>query len=296
MKKYLFISIGLLLLFGCNVNSSSKIIKSNTSKIIKSDLVLENIQGKVHSLKEFSYRANESYSALTKGDRVRRYTFENDFYNIYDSDGRKIEEGIFDDYSDGGLLYKIVYTYNNNGILIEGNYYSTNDEFLRKQTYTYDKIGNLIEKTSINFDGSFAEKLTFIYNELGNNIEENIYNNSNQRTKLTYQYDSIGNKIEKKYFNINGGLMSLTKYKYNENGFMVEENKEHFPEIDILSKKITYKYDMHGNKIEENGDGSLGGKWTFKYEYDRHHNWTKQILFKEEEPRYIIERKILYYK
>jgi hypothetical protein len=288
MKKQLFISLGLLLLFGCQGNIKSKIIKSY--------LVLDNIQGKVLSLTEYSYRANESYGNLSKGERARRYTFENDFYKKYDIYGRKIEEGKYDDYSDGGLLYKIVYTYDQNGILTEGNYFSTNDEFLRKQTYSYDKTGNLTEKSSTNFDGSFAEKVTYTYDEFGNNVEENIYNKSNQITKLTYQYDSLNHKIEEKYFNINGSLSVSTKYKYDEKGFMIEENKEHFPEIDILSKKITYKYDLHGNKIEEISDGKFGGKWTFKYEYDLHHNWTKQIAFEEEKPLYIIERGILYYE
>lgn len=288
MKPQLFISIGLLLLFGCQGNINSKIIKS--------DLVLDNLQGEVFSLTEYSYRANESYGNLLKGERARRYTLENDFYKKYDVNGRKIEEGKYDDYSDGGLLYKIEYTYDKNGILTEGNYFSTNDEFIRKQTYLYDKTGNLTEKSSINFDGSFAGKVTYVYDELGNIIEENIYNKSNQITKMTYQYDSLRHKIEEKYFNINGSLSVLTKYKYDEKGFMIEENKEYFPDIDILSKKITYKYDLHGNIIEENSDGSLGGKWTFKYEYDRHHNWSKQIAFKEEKPMYIIEREISYFE
>lgn len=285
MKSQSFISIGLFLLISCNVN--------NNNKIIKSDLVLENIQGKVYSLKEFSYEANENYGTLIRGNRSRRSTLDHDFYKIYDTYGRKIEEGKYDDYSNGGLIYKLIYTYDKKGNLIEGNYFSTNNEFLRKQSYVYDEFDNLVEKVSINFDGSFAEKLTYVYDILGNNIEENIYNQYNQITKMTYKYDSIGNKIEEKSLFGNGSISVLSKY--NERGFLIEDNKEHLPSSN-LNSKTTYKYDINGNKIEENSDGSWGEKLTYKYEYDSHHNWTSQVLFKEGKPLYIIEREILYYE
>ena len=77
---------------------------------------------------------------------------------------------------------------------------------------------------------------------------------------------------------------------------MIEENNEHFPDSELYSKKTTYQYDINGNKIEENSDGILGEKLTFKYDYDRHHNWTKQVVFKDDKPKYIIEREILYYE
>lgn len=286
MKTSLFISFGLLLLFSCNTNN-------NINKIIKSDLASENIKGKVYSLKEFSYKAVEIYGSVTKGSRIRRNTLENDFYNIYDRYGRKIEEGKYDNYSDGGLLYKIIYTYDNKEILIEGNYFNTNDIFLRKETYLYDKFGSMIEKISTNFDGSFGGKSTFKYDAFGNKNEEIIYSSPNQSSKITYQYDSIRNKIEENHYNITGVLHASIKYKYDKQRLMIEEENEN----KLYNTTTTYKYDINGNKIEENSEGSfLGEKLIFKYDYDKYHNWTRQVVFKENKPIYIIEREILYYE
>lgn len=39
----------------------------------------------------------------------------------------------------------------------------------------------------------------------------------------------------------------------------------------------------------------LGEKYTFKYEYDKNHNWTKRISYKNGEPVYIEERDVEYY-
>jgi hypothetical protein len=284
MKK-IFLLL-LLIPIGCNV-------KNNNKLVIKSDLVLENIQGNVHSLKEFSYKAKENFGSLTKGERVRRNTLEHDFYNIYDRNGRKIEENIYDDYSDGGLIYKLVFSYGKNGNLIEGNYYNTNNEFLRKQTYVYDKFGNMIEKASTNFDGSFGGKSTFKYDDFGNKIEEIIYSTPNQSLKTTCQYDSVRNKTEENYYNIKGVLHASIKYKYDKRRLVIEEDNKN----ELYSIKTSYKYDINGNKIEENSEGSfLGEKLIFKYDYDRHHNWTRQVVFKENKPIYIVEREILYYE
>lgn len=61
---------------------------------------------------------------------------------------------------------------------------------------------------------------------------------------------------------------------------------------------MTHKFDDKSNVVESvefKLQDSLETKWSYKYSYDKKGNWTKQIKFKNEFAKYIIEREIVYY-
>jgi hypothetical protein len=113
--------------------------------------------------------------------------------------------------------------------------------------------------------------------------------------KGTYCYDSLGNRTKESHFEPNGDLSIYNTYKYNEDGYLIEDSavsgytgpmhvisniydtKNNVVEYKFsgLSSPITcinsfnYKYDLNGNVIEKTVSSYYDGKsgWLTKYNY-----------------------------
>ena len=154
----------------------------------KNDLTEENLKGKVKSIKETTYKAVDKFGQIEKGDVL------NNYFNIYNEKGNKIEDNSYD--SDGSLNSKTTYKYDKKGNKIEENIYDSNGKFVRKTTYKYDKKGNIIEEKSYYPDGSLIYKNTYKYDEKGNMIEENWYESDGslyEKHTYKYEYDKNNN-------------------------------------------------------------------------------------------------------
>ena len=140
------------------------------------------------------------------------------------------------------------------------------------------------------------EKRTFEYNSIGNLITETSFASDNKIRGVTkYKYDNLQRIVEYNYYDNNGNLDWSRKCNYDDNNKLLES-------ISIYSKENTrkkeYKYDDYGNINEEseyNSDGSLEQRTVFEYYYDKNNNWTKKITYKNEVPKFIVEREIIYF-
>ena len=154
----------------------------------KNDLTEENLKGKVKSIKETTYKAVDKFGQIEKGDVL------NNYFNIYNEKGNKIEDNFYD--SDGNLSSKDTYEYDEKGNNIEKNNYDSDGSLNSKTTYKYDKKGNKIEDNSYDSDGSLNSKTTYKYDEKGNMIEYNTDGRFGEKYTYKYEYDKNNNWIQ----------------------------------------------------------------------------------------------------
>ena len=146
--------------------------QSCSNEKVENGWTIENLQGKVLSYSEFSYKAVDRFGNIEKGKRERNDSWDRDLQRKYDEKGNNIEN----------------------------NWYNSDGSLDSKWTYKYDEKGNNIEENRYNSDGSLYSKWTYKYDEKGNNIESNRYKSDGSLdSKWTYKYefDKQGNWIKR---------------------------------------------------------------------------------------------------
>ena len=139
MKKIILAILSVLRLVSCKQSEK------------KNDLTEKNLKGKVKSIKETTYEAVEKFGQIEKGDVL------NNYFNIYNEKGNKIEDNSYD--SDGRLLgYKTTYKYDEKGNNIEKNNYDSNGRLDSKYTYEYDKNNNWTQR--IEYKNTIPHRIT----------------------------------------------------------------------------------------------------------------------------------------
>jgi len=257
MKKALFISIiGLTLLCSCVRESK------------KTDLDFYNLNGKVKSLKENNYKAEEKFGEIVKGEKEESFTP----VTIFNKDGNLIESSMYN--ANGELEFKTIYKYNEKGYINKEITYVANGEFNTNNYHVYNEKGFLIEKNNFNAKDSLVSKSNYRYDEKGNNIEINYYKLEEIDYKIKFEYNAKGQIIESNYYDSDGSIIGKIKYLYNNKG-----NEE-----EVAS---TFFYTW----TEEDKTKEL-----FKYKYDEKGNWIERITFDEDNiPLKITERIIEYF-
>ncbi len=168
------------------------------------------------------------------------------------------------------LRIRMVTSFDSNGNAMEFVTYSPDDKVQSRSVYEYDKDGNFIEIKRYKADGSL-----------------------HVTTKL--EYDRVGNIVGEENYDPSGGLFMTTKGKYVNGNRIVYDR---FGPNGHLFLKSNYKFDKKGNEIEEREfDSHHGLKYTTTYKYskyDKKGNWLRKVVYKNKEPRTIIEREITY--
>ncbi len=191
--------------YDSNGNNLSK-IRSNYKDgswvySIKNEYVFEN--NKCKNLMLYKY-INNKWVKLEESIRINGGT-----YSVYeatlntDDSIKRIEEYAYD--SNGNLLKKLRYDYENNILVYELKY-----------EYTYDLAGNRITFLDTQYDHKnsieYKSKYEFTYDNMGNKLTEvySEFENSSwvYKTKYVFAYDSSGNKI------------SETKYVYKDGSWV----------------------------------------------------------------------------
>ena len=234
---------------------------------IKNDLSELSLKGKVKTLTEIEYKISPNIGKIKEGD----------------------------------MIYKYVFSFNENGNLTETNFYDPEGNLDGKCAYAYDNNkGNKKEMTTYNPDGTADERCVYKYDVKGNMLQQIWYNpDGSVDKKYSYKYDDNGNQVAMNKYDFHDSLLCKDSYKYDNKGEKIEWN--HFnlvpPTDGTLSKKVIFKYDDKGNINVENiylADGNFEN-YTYKYDYARKGNWKKETIYKNGLPLYITERKIKYY-
>jgi hypothetical protein len=139
---------------------------------------------------------------------------------------RKVKETLND--ASGSVVFKVIYTYDNNGNLTQTISYKDDKSIDHKNVYAYDKTGNRIEVTTYRSDNSIDNKVTYTYDE------------KRHKTK------SVINK-----YKMDGSLDEKRVALYNETGYLTETST--YNADGLLQEKEThsYEFDSVGNWIKK---------------------------------------------
>ncbi len=285
----LFIIFSILLTLSCNRNLSETNRPENGWKRF-------NLHGKVKSFNQVSYAAIEKSGLIIKGKRKQFIAYDKDKKIIFNQHGYVLEKNTFNSkaYLIKSVKYK--YTFNKNNYLDTLMILSSRGNLQSFFAYKYDSRGNHIESDGYNWKGKFKDKWLYKYDNNDYLIEKRMVyiDNNAWLSKWTYKNNWRGKMIEKKEFNHKGILQVTYIYKYNWKGDKVGMSW-FYPKGKALAE---WQYDNLGNSIAYrlyDPDGKLEVKETYRYIFDKHHNWIKRTAFKNGKPLFIQERNYAYY-
>ena len=257
MKSIIAINLLILLLSSCTQ------FKSDDYKEL-------NLKGKVKSVKSKKFEAEEKFGEVqrsypTDADENNELDMLSNSLIEFDELGKSVAISNF--YRNGSLLSKMVVDgLNINMYDEEGNLtgvLKSDEEHFPKEVNIYDASGELIEKSKYTYNDEklLVEEQT--YDEKGTLIRKEVHE---------YISDLLSRKTiseRKVYYSSYGDMYEIEKsYKYNDNK-------------DVTEQEVTKR----GNVTT----------YTFEYEYDDKNNWIKRIQYRNNKPKAIVEREIVYY-
>lgn len=202
-------------------NAAQNLIR-RTDNLGDAELVREydasgNLIRESHDSGTFYYENSFKYD-LNNNVIEETYKTDDVYYKyLYDSNGNKINDIIYDD--DGSISSETQYKYdsNNNRIWLYRKYSIGTYE----EVYTYDSNGNLIKEKLINTyeDGETYEHTkvySYTYDSNGRIIEEMTKGEeNNQIINVTkYTYDQYGNLLKESQYNSSGEEYNSVSYEY----------------------------------------------------------------------------------
>ncbi len=207
-------------------------------------------------------------------------------------------------------------------LLIEENEYNLQDILTSKKQNVYDEKGNLKEELYFFKEETVQYKNKYDYDSENRKVGDTRYKKDTQDYITVFDYEGKNlvsrettegpdNKIvrtEKFTFDENGNLIKEYTFDSYDNSKTVDEYK-----YDAKNQKIarivtendkpvfknTFAYDTKGNLtdvVTMNGDDTVIQSLSYKYEYDDKGNWTKKIVYKDNVPTVIVERRITYFE
>lgn len=302
------------------------LLNSCTEYKKESDWGKYDLKGRVQSYKEITYKAEQRFGIISKGERTQQFQSFYDKEMQFDQNGSLLVQNEY--FSDGSLNTKTIFEYDSEKKLIGKHESHTDDRFDRKWTYNYDLSGNMIEEVRIDNNifsptGILTIKWTYQYDNKGNLVNKDFYKEGLLLNSMLYKYDNKGNLAEEKDYNSNDELYRSISFIYDQNGNLTE--KKAFKGDGSLSWKRSYEYNKSGNlvqKIEYESNGSFDDvfiytyddsqnmieenwqsysegkphkKYTEKYSFDEYGNWFRKIKSINGAPTHIIEREIKYF-
>lgn len=313
MKKTLLLITTFLLLFSScsnNKNNNENSLKFNgnrTIKYIKKETFSADERfGKIEFGKRIDYQNETGILSLLKNlTDIDTVIYLEPFYEIsFDKKGHIVETNIFDKYEN--LENKYIYRYNKQSQKENISKYYDKGKLSKSYNYNYndDKTLNFID--ILNRERKLQSKITHQYDN--GNINEIITYNKHGKKEGTLKYFYKNKKIETQNFEINNksNYRKKTKsyhiaYDYNKKELVSQvklQNKKDESDIKFIQYFYNDKNDV-SEIIIGHYEGVLNDikdkSKTYKYKYDKDNNWTQKIVSIDNNPKYIITRKLEYY-
>ena len=259
MKKFFYLCSSAFLLFACNNEKTTETAKNT-------DLIQQNLKGKVQSIEESNYAVDSTGKMGAKDSLVTQSDFNEKGYQLkqitknsagkitevttishYDNGAAKEVTGM----SDGKQTFKMEIEIDSSGKYSGAKSFDTSG---KQASYykdlTQDEFGNVLTGTEYKMDNSL--KSSFVGN-----------------------YDKNGHFISGANKDSTGKEISHTTVKLNDNGDAIETITTRVMKDSSKTETVVYKYDSYDDK----------GNWTQRTTYDDKGKPTK-----------ISKRTITYYK
>ena len=217
--------------------------------------------------------------------------------------GPLVAEEIYHKETDGSVVVRTVWTYDENGVPTEKTIY---DDLGTSATYALDEKGNETSSVYYNADGSVQCRYTYTNTYDGNgDLTEQVtmsvsdkgetqvnhefytyaYDEADRLTeytertffgvhgeeeeptvyRCTYAYDRDGKRTERVEYREDGSVDASTFYEYDEVGKLTKETT--YDGVGLWEAEVAYEYDETGRlaKKTERHSGQFGGWTEYKY-------------------------------
>lgn len=293
---------------------ASSCISSTFNEYDENLIYINNLKGKIKSVKSETYKATEIFGEVVKEELATPF-----FDLSYTLTTIFSPNSIFD-FAENGLTtsrtisnYNFTYTlkqkYDEKWNILEEQFILENDEVTGKFNTVDGKIVNVL---SYDKEGEIESSNEFMYEN--NLIKEIIKSDSEEKleSKIRYKYED---KIQiQSFYDETGKLQQKNKKdiygRYIEVGIPGDiktvhyDGKNTFPsemlryEDNQIVGKLEITLDDHKN-ISEIKDIDIRGKdetlYKYTYKYDKQGNWIERVKYENGNLKYITERTIEYY-
>ncbi len=250
MKKLILLSA--FLIFACSSDEGKRNSPNRLNlKIKKNSLDKQNINGRVHYIKETGYSAVEKSGEPEWDEFMWGYTI------YYDKDGFETEWQ--KENAKGEIVGLTKFEYDEDGNLSEGIDFNTESEYFEVNgifkaighfRFSSDNNGNVTERYYYNNNGQIQNRISYKYDANGNKIEQIFYSSSgdgsDEKLLLTtnFKYGRDGRVAELKSYDDNQELNQTAKFKYyefdNKKNWQKKIYYEDGKAIQIIDRKIIY--------------------------------------------------------
>lgn len=143
----------------------------------------------------------------------------------------------------------------------------------------YDRHQNVIKIQELSVNGSVYSTITNSYDSLRHKIAHKVFDDMGQlQSKILYRYDANGYVVEEKMF-VDEKLHTKRKNYYNKTSKIAKEIWYSYGDNGIDTTMYVYAYNNHGDRTQltAKADGSISFQTIFKYTYDKQgHMVTKK--------------------
>ena len=202
---------------------------------------------------------------------------------IYDESGRESDRKLVSDF--GEAMGKMSRTFDKSGLLTEYRWVDPKGHLIKKEVYSYTD-SKLVQTLTYSGVLALVEKTVNDYDSRGRLQAENYYDPVKPVAKTIYKYDDKDNLVETAFFMANGrkatapvgpclGAHRIT-YGYGDNRLVIAQ--AFFEDDGTKKKSYQWTYDDKGHIVRYTNESRWSTtSFTYKYEFDSHGNWTKQI-------------------
>ena len=251
------------------------LINCSVKNNLKNDLITNNLKGKVKSIKVLQYKA-----VKTNGI-IKKEKFKN---------------------TNGAVTVDNFVFFNKQGMITEVQQFIS-DKLRIKYLYIYDKKMNILKKESYDLKEKLIDVSNYknTLNSKGEKIEEKEFMTRKGSEKVCIKKIFANQTLIKEITYIdysNDKIYEIKEYTYDKNENLIKESQN--SSDGSIYMKILKEYDENGRIIltmSYNSENELFSKKIYKYlKSDNYNNWTKNIIYENNEPKTIIEREIEYYQ
>lgn len=211
--------------------------------VVAQDMQNENLLGKVESVitnKSFFAEVAGQWQEISK--EIRRV-------KVFSPAGDYTLIGL---YMNGKEYYRLEYTYNREGRLLEKRYYKNNGPtYTTREVLTYDDRGRLIEESTLEYrppilgGDSLVEKTLVSYDERGYvTTRERLNSAGLLLSTLRYSRDDAGKLIKESSYDGKNALESINMYKYEAEKLsalhVLDSSNRIIEEINFGSERTLY--------------------------------------------------------
>lgn len=261
----------------------------------------------------FNGYIDEAYSFDRDGRTLEYHAYftddadDNKTQNIYDKNGVLTEQRYFADRRKTG---RIAYDYDINGKITLVTRYNEQDSItdlifhLRDPhaplplyrsgnniwIYRYDLQGKCTEEKCLFPDGRTSFRHLFFYDQNGRQTHMISFDGkNNQQSTQSYRYTDDGKIRSIRY-------LSPIKSRITNYSFDVEGNETKCEVIETDIQEFERQAQANPEKVPDEKDFRRVNITSSKYFYDENGNWTERYVWLNDEPKFMQQREITYWK